>query len=316
MEKNIPYKLVNAYESNIIEQVADCDVFMWHFDSRIPSDTIMARQLLFALQMAGKKVFPDFNTCWHFNDKVGQKYLLESIGAPLVTSYVYYSKTDAFSAISNIRFPIVFKLRVGAGASNVWLISSKPQAQKIVRKLFGKGFNQYNYLADFKDGWENYKSHKLSFKGLLFKLLQFAFPPQQSKLLSIERGYFYFQEFIPENTFDVRLIIIGGEKAYGMKRIVRKNDFRASGSSDFVYDGMPADVLSIGFQVAQRLGLQSVALDFIFENGSPLITEISCFFGTKGSAKCKGYWTPDFKWHEGGVNPYGWMISDLMKVEF
>ena len=29
-EKSIDYKIVNAYDSNIIEQVKDCDAFMWH----------------------------------------------------------------------------------------------------------------------------------------------------------------------------------------------------------------------------------------------------------------------------------------------
>ena len=36
-EKNIDYKLVNAYDTDIITQVADCDAFMWnffHFDYR------------------------------------------------------------------------------------------------------------------------------------------------------------------------------------------------------------------------------------------------------------------------------------------
>lgn len=28
-EKDIPFKIVNAYDSDIVKQVEDCDVFMW-----------------------------------------------------------------------------------------------------------------------------------------------------------------------------------------------------------------------------------------------------------------------------------------------
>ena len=69
-EKNaIPYKIVNVYKSNIIEQVSDCNALVWHHHHDLFKDTLFAKQLLFSLQQAGKRVFPDFATCWHFDDK-------------------------------------------------------------------------------------------------------------------------------------------------------------------------------------------------------------------------------------------------------
>ena len=90
--EQIPYKLVNCYANDIIEQLADCDALMWHFHHASPKDFLFAKQLLYSLQASGKKVFPDYNTIWHFDDKVGQKYLLEAIDAPLAPSYVFYRK--------------------------------------------------------------------------------------------------------------------------------------------------------------------------------------------------------------------------------
>ena len=75
-EKGIAYKLVNAFDSNIIEQVKDCDVFMWHHHHASFEDVISAKKILSALEQSGKKVFPNFNTGWHFDDKVAQTYLL------------------------------------------------------------------------------------------------------------------------------------------------------------------------------------------------------------------------------------------------
>ena len=81
-EKNIPYKLVNCYANDIINQMEDCNALMWHFHNAGPKDFLFAKQLLYSLQSSGKVVFPDYNTMWHFDDKVGQKYLLEAIHAP------------------------------------------------------------------------------------------------------------------------------------------------------------------------------------------------------------------------------------------
>ena len=104
-EKQIPFKIVNAYASDIIKQVEDCDIFMWHYRHDKYQDNLFAKQLMASLQQAGKKVYPDISTGWHFDDKVGQKYLLESIGAPLVPSYVFYEKQDALAWIENTSFP-------------------------------------------------------------------------------------------------------------------------------------------------------------------------------------------------------------------
>ncbi|MDZ7775701.1 MAG: hypothetical protein U5L09_08955 [Bacteroidales bacterium] len=106
---------------------------------------------MFSVQQSGKKAFPDFNTSWHFDDKVGQKYLLESIGAPIVPSYVFYSKKEALDWAHNTTFPKVFKLRGGAGSSNVKLIEKRKQAVKVINKAFGKGFPQYNKWDQLKN---------------------------------------------------------------------------------------------------------------------------------------------------------------------
>ena len=106
-------------------QLSDCDALMWHFNHKSPKASKFAKQLLFSVQASGKKVFPDFNTVWHFDDKVGQKYLLEAIGAPLAPAYVFYSKKEALEWAGKTSYPKVFKLRNGAGSDNVRLLNLK-----------------------------------------------------------------------------------------------------------------------------------------------------------------------------------------------
>ena len=101
---------------------------------------------------------------------------------------------------------------------------------------------------------------------------------------------------------------------YGVKfQLVRKNDFRASGSSQFVYDKIDNKTLGIAFMVAEKLKLQSVAFDFVYDaNNNPLIIEMSYCFGTKGSNQCKGYWDREFVWHEESFLSMDWMIDNMI----
>lgn len=316
-EKGIPYKIVDAYSSDIVKQVEDCDAFMWHHHHANYKDALFAKQLLYSLQIAGKKVFPDFNTGWHFDDKVGQKYLLESIGAPLVPSYVFYTKKEALDWIEKTTFPKVFKLRGGAGASNVKLARTKNDARKLVNKAFGKGFPQFGRMTYLKERYKKWRNGKDSFIGICKGFYRLIVPTEFSKMHSREKGYAYFQDFVPDNKFDIRIVVIGNNKAFGLKRMVRKDDFRASGSGSIIYDksGIDERCVKIAFDVAKNLKAQSLALDFVFgKDNNPLIVEISYGYSIKAYYKCEGYWTDDMEWHEGkGFDIEGWMLENLIQ---
>ena len=62
VQKNIPYKLVDCYQSDIIEQLQDCDALMWHFHHASSRDVLFAKQLLYSVKATGRKVFPNFET--------------------------------------------------------------------------------------------------------------------------------------------------------------------------------------------------------------------------------------------------------------
>src|SRR5690606_26294202 len=233
---NIPYKLVNCFDNNIVKQLEGCKALMWHHHHNSYKDVIAAKRILSALQHAGIKVFPDFNTGWHFDDKVAQKYLLEAIGAPLVPSYVFYDKKEAIEWANKTTYPKVFKLKGGAGSANVKLVRTKSECIKLINKAFGKGFKQFDGMAYFLDSIKKYKSGTKSLKQVVKSFGRMLISTDYAKNMPPERGYAYFQEFVPNNDGDYRIIVIGQKYAYGMKRLNRKNDFRASGSSSFLYE--------------------------------------------------------------------------------
>jgi len=192
-KNNIPFKIVNAYDNGIITQVIDCDIFLWHHSNYDYRDALFAKQLIYSLEAIGLRVFPDFNTTWHFDDKVGQKYLLEAIGAPLVPSYVFYNKKDAIEWIGKTSFPKVFKLRGGSGSSNVKLVKNKNKAKKLVNKAFGKGFSQFNRINHLIFRYKNFISKKENISGLLKGFARLFIGTEYSNNTTREKGYIYFQ---------------------------------------------------------------------------------------------------------------------------
>lgn len=311
----IKFKLVDCYKPDIMHQLEDCNALMWHFHHASPRDILFAKQLLYSVKAAGKKVFPDFKTVWHFDDKVGQKYLLEALGAPLVPTWVFYRMQEANDWAESVMFPKVFKLRGGAGSQNVKLVNTKHEARKLIKKAFGRGFPVYDALGSLKERWRKYRLGKAGFKDVLKGLARFIVPTPYAKAKGREAGYIYFQDFIPNNDHDIRVIVIG-EKAFALKRMVRQNDFRASGSGSILYDRKYFDniAIAIAFETHEKLKSQCTAMDFIFDKGVPKIVELSYGFSPDAYDACTGFWDRDLTWHEGKFNPYGWMVEDILNI--
>lgn len=309
-KNNINFKIVNCYSSDIINDLVDCDALMWHHNQMYSKDILFAKQLLFSLEQNGKIVFPNFNTSWHFDDKVGQKYLFELLGVPLVNSYVFYEKKNALKWVENTSFPKVFKLRGGAGSANVRLAKNKIDAKFLIRKAFGRGFSQNNPIGGLKERWRKFRLGKIGFFDVLKGLVRFLYPTKYAQVAGKDLGYVYFQDFIPNNNSDIRVIVIQ-QKAFAIKRMVRENDFRASGSGNILYEKELFDenTIQLAFQIAEKMQGQSVALDFIYDNGVAKVVEVSYGFVQSGYDKCEGYWDSEMAWHEGKFDPCEWMVD-------
>lgn len=308
----IPYKQVNCYRNDIVEQLEDCEALMWHFHQANPKDVLFAKQLIYSIETSGKNVFPDFKTCWHFDDKLGQKYLLESIDAPLVPSYAFYEKKKAMEWVEKTSFPKVFKLRKGSGSNHVQLVKDRNTARAFVRKAFSSGFPQYDAGQNLKERWRLFRLGKTGVKNLMKGVLRLGYTTEFSRVVGNEKGYIYFQDFIPDNDHDIRVNVVDG-KAFAVRRDVRSGDFRASGSGfpKFEKHYFPEEVIRIAQDFAKRLDLQAVAFDFVQHNGSFLIAELSYGFCdmTEG---CTGYWDEEMNWHEGHFYEQDWMVEMMI----
>ncbi len=315
-EHRVIYSLLDCYNSDILEQLKPFYALLWHWHQDDTKASFFARQLIVSLENMDIHVFPDRNTCWHYDDKVGKKYLLESIEAPLVPSYVFYDRNSALDWVAKTNFPKVFKLRGGAGSSNVRLIRNCSEAIKICKIAFGRGFEgQAGYFSDFSTKLK--KAHRKKdylgkIKRLPSSLLNIAL---RNRMLNREKGYVYFQDFIPNNDHDTRVTVVGN-RAFAFRRMVRENDFRASGSGDIDYDLSKINIkcISIAFEAAEKLQTQSMAFDFVESvNSTPLIVEVSYCYDANAVKACSGYWDKELNWHERSMWPQDAILEDILQ---
>lgn len=303
-QNSLNFKIVDAYKSNIVADLHDCDGFMWHWHQDSYADQLFARQLTLALEGSGKRIFPNVSTSWHFDDKIAQKYLFEAIGVGHIPSHVFYTKETALEWLKKASFPVVFKLRGGAGSLNVKLVRELKVAKRLVGRAFSSGFPVSDPLAIAQQVLWEYrrdKSQRQLFRVIYYYLRAFlGFNPKGVQFRERQKGYIYFQEFIPSNTFDHRLIVIG-RRCFCIQRGVRKGDFRASGSGILTYnpDLFPEKTIRVAFQIANLLKTQTIALDFIYsEKDNPLVVEISYGFPSGTFAEnCPGYYDDNLIWH-------------------
>ena len=301
----------------MIAQCKGLDALLWHWDGVDPVNFLAARQIVASLEASGLRVFPNVNTCWHYDDKVAQKYLLEAIGAPLIPTWVFFDLKEALRWIDMTTWPKVFKLRCGAGSRNVRLVRSRDEAAALCRQAFGRGFPAVaGYLADMqtrlrktrntREFWERLARAPKTLRNIL------ALRRQMHR----ERGYIYFQEFLPDNAYDTRITVIG-DRAFGFMRTNRPNDFRASGSGTIIYERERIDprCVEIAFEVAARIGSQSLAFDFLFNpQREPMIGEISYCFMSSAVHACEGQWNRQGVWHPGHVWPEDAILEDILSL--
>ena len=308
----IPHKVVDCYANNIVEQVKDCRALLWHHSHSDPRDILIARQILYALEHAGLMVFPDFRTGWHFDDKVGQKYLFEALGAPGLPTYVFVEKAPALEWAATTDYPKVFKLRHGAGSSCVRLVRNKSQARRLIRLAFGRGIPVYSPWDNLKERIYKWRLGKAEVVDLVKGLGRLLFPPRFSKVLGRQISYVLFQDFAPDNDSDIRITLIG-DKAYGVRRLVRPGDFRASGSGRDALGPQHVDIeaVAMAFRLAEKLGSSCLSCDFVYKPDRSLaVVEIS--YGFIWLDDCPGFWDRNLNWHDAEYRPEHWMVDFVL----
>jgi glutathione synthase/RimK-type ligase-like ATP-grasp enzyme len=320
-EHRIQYRTVDIFDHSIISCLRRLKVtgILFHIsDHMAPRTRLAARSVCQSLEAAGIEVFPNLASYWHCDDKIAQHYLLEALDVPRCKTYIFYSRKEGYEWAATAEFPKVFKLRCGSGSTNVQLIRRQRDAERLVRSMFGRGMKATSGLVSDLSTKLYKHSKKRDWIATLKRLPATATNVALQALMTPrERGYAYFQDFLPNNEFDTRVTVIGS-RAFSFRRFVRPDDFRASGSGrpDHDPDAIDLRCLRLAFETSKRLGSQCMAFDFVFDmNHEPMILEMCYAFVPDFVYECPGSWTPDLVFHPGQRWPQDVMLENFLQTE-
>lgn len=292
---------VDVYRADILNQLKGCQGFMWRHAHAPPQMRQIARRLLPVIEWElGLVVYPDQHTCWHYDDKIAQAFLLEAADIATPKTWVWFEKESALEWSRNADYPMVLKLWAGAGSTNVGLVHDALEASRWIERLFVRG------VASL-DG------RRATLRQRVVKGWRALLTGDGDQLQDLHRDYALFQEFLPGNNYDTRITVIG-ERAFGFRRFNRENDFRASGSGNIDHNPAAIDpaFIKLAFDAAEKLKTQSCAIDGLWRGEQPVIGEISYTYASWAVHDCPGHWDSKLDWHEGQMWPEEAQVADFL----
>ncbi len=310
----VQYEKLSIQDTDFWEKLSTLKYFIFRYNLNQTTMQLARDIMPIAEQTYGVNTFPDQNTCWHYDNKIRQYFMMQSRDCSMTESYVFYDKEHAMEWLRGFSsFPIVFKSKRGAGSSNVVLVHNKEKAEKIIIKAFGPfGVGPRSFIKPGDLSWLSRRKLKLrnylESKGVGFDFDNYL------KRWEMDKNYVLFQKFLPNNGYDTRITVIGG-RAFGFVRQNRKDDFRSSGSGFIDHDPSKIDLKHVknALEVSQKFGFQSMAYDMLYnEQGDSEFCEISYTYLDKPVQMCPGYWDKDLNWVEGHNWPQYFHLMDFL----
>lgn len=315
--RGVEVKILDLLARDFVEQLQGCDGVMWRW-FHLEQDKQSVKNILYVIEKYLKiPVFPNNDTAWHFDEKVAQWYLFKALGVPQPETWIFWDKQSALDWARSAPYPVVFKLSVGAGSSSVLRVNDEPEAVSLINRMFDRGIfpmsmNEFRYSLIPKSRRELMATLLRPLDAGRY-ILRNEFPPLPKDWWKPECGYVLFQEFLPDNQFDTRVTVIG-DRAFAFRRMNRPGDFRASGSG--IIDTDPGAIdkrcLEMAFEVSRQAGFQTMAFDFLYKDGRPIVCEISYTFVSSAVQGCPGHWDARLNWHEGAMWPEEAQVEDFL----
>ena len=310
---------VDVFRCDAVARISTCDAFMWRYSSSA-HPRLYAQRLLHAVEEGlGMPVFPSRRSSWYFEDKAGQCDFFLAASVPTPRTNIFWFRQQAERFCDSAVYPFVLKLAGGHQSSNVRLVRTRDEALFYVDELFGHGVLSLGYrpasrsrvlLRHLRAAVEVAKGHN---------------PYASTSESELQYGYFYAQEFLPYNEFEISAIVIGN-RAFACRRFIVPGDFRTRGSSgriDWTPEAIGDDAIRLAFGVAHKLRAQTVAVDILRRGTEPVVVELTVNYASWVVRACPGHWilegepeSGDLAWVDGSVRAADVIFEDFLAETF
>lgn len=306
---------VNVFSRDAIARIAACGGFMWRYPSSA-HNRVYAKRFMYAIEAGlGIPVFPSLKSSWYFEDKLAQRYLFEAARIPNARTEVFWTRETAEQFCERAAYPFVLKLAGGHQSTNVRLVRNRDEAVFYVEELFNHGVVSLGYrpaspprmlLRRLRAAAETLEGHS---------------PYGPTTEAEVQYGYFYAQEFLPDNEFEISVIVVGN-RAFAVRRFSRPGDFRTRGSSgrmDWNPEPIGEPPIRLAYQVARKLGAQTIALDILHRGSQSVVIELTVNYASWVVEQCPGHWLLDgdpmsdpLRWIDGPARAEDAVFEDFL----
>lgn len=239
---SIPYTYFDIHSSTWMQDAKNIDFLIWRPMSS-PWELEEAREKIYFIEKhLNKFVYPSYSEVVFYENKLLQYYTLKDMGFPIVETFISSDYDEVLAWIENAAYPFVSKIKEGSASQGVMLLPDRKTARRHVEKIFRGGRQTY---------WPCLK----------------------------QKNYVYFQKYLENEGFDLRIIAVDENHIFGYYREVPKGDFRASGMGLIVKKELQKEAVRIAVDVTKQLNFMGLSVDFLLskEDGRFYIIEASNF---------------------------------------
>ncbi len=234
----VPFDYYDVHLSSWLAGAQPFDVVVWAVEGVTPEIEEHKRKVFLLEAHCGKACFPSFETLMWNEDKIYQYDWLKLFGFPVMEAFVSHSVPETFDRIRHCEYPLVTKVATGAGSLGVELIKNEKHAAIVAGQAFSP--------VGRRTTWPYLR----------------------------QKGYVYFQRFVPRASYDLRVIVVGN-RVFGYYRDVPHGEFRASGMGLVRKEALPEDAVRLAISLKQKLGLVIAAVDMLRDaDGNLRIIEV------------------------------------------
>jgi len=220
------YGIFNLHAHDWLKKVQEFDVIIGSASSEFWDLEETRRKYHFIETYLAKATYPSHEHVALYEDKELEACIAETFGIPFAKTYVSHDRNDASRLIETLTYPVVAKTFPASGSIGVELIHNLHQARRLVDQAFAHNGR---------------KSHLVAMR---------------------QKNYVYLQEFIPNDGYDLKVIVVGN-RVFGFYRRTPSGDFRASGMNLIERRELPEEAMRLALQTYRVVKSPTLGVDII-----------------------------------------------------
>jgi hypothetical protein len=235
---NVQEIAISTFILDLKEKDSFEGVYFYYSSSQYPIYKSFILDILIQITLRGGILIPEVRHFISHENKNFQELEKVRLGIKSPYGIPVGTSEEGIEVLSKISYPTVIKKSTGFRSRNVKLANNAEEGKKILSKMLERNFK--------------FDSDSLYY---LYRRLK------NKKHYPKRFGKVVIQEFIPNLTYDWKIIVFGN-RCIGGKRFVKKNDFRASGSKLYSLEqDPPENVLSFALSCRRALKCPNVSMD-------------------------------------------------------